>query len=1125
MTASEKPGVSRRTFVRASAIGVALAATAKSIPAAAAETTAPAVAESLAGIPYVGAGSNTAIRPFWLREVSLHAGLLQEKRDRMKAFLQAFDERRFLMLFNNQAGRPNPAGLQVPGGWEDGGLLSGHWAGHYMSALAQAYADQGQQVYKTKLDWMVDELAACQAAITARMGAPGGGEEPEEPVIGRVAGRFGNGLRLNGGSNAEHIRLPQEAVSQLTNFTIATWVNLAAAQNWSRVFDFGQSTAVNMFLTARAGVTGNPPRFAITVGGSGQEQQINGTSAVPTGQWVHLAVTLSGPVGTLYVNGSPVGTNTAMTLNPTNLGVPGNVWIGRSQYGDAMLNATIDEFHIFDRALSQAEIQSLQSSAAGSTGGGNIAWYRFDEEGGATALDSSPNHRDAGIVAVAGNTGALWTPVYPGYLGAIPEDAVIRLGPPRFAVYGGNLNTNVWAPWYTQHKIMRGLLDAYYLTGNEKAREVVTKMADWAHLALTLGDKNHPQYPGPITRDNLNFMWDTYIAGEYGGANEVFPEIYALTGDAKHLETAKCFDNRESLFGACVENRDILVVTDPAAIGRRRPTRLHVNQHVPNFSGYMRIFEQTGDQDYLKAAKNFFGMVVPHRMFSHGGTGGNYPGSNNNIEMFQNRDNIANAIAQGGAETCSIYNVSKLARNLFFHTQDPAYMDYYERALFNQLAGSRADATTTSNPQVTYFQPLTPGASKSYGNTGTCCGGTGLEIHTKYQDAVYFKSADGSSLWVNLFVPSTVTWAEKDFVVTQETNFPRQAGTKLIVNGSGNLDIKLRVPGWVRNGFTVRINGAVAPMQTPAPGTYVTLSRTWRPGDVIEVSMPFSIRIERAIDRPDTQSIMWGPLLMPIVGNPGGGSYRELTLYRYLKRDGDYSRAAITAAGASAAGDPLFTTQGFSLRPWYVGDTQAHSAYFRRVEPQIVFGSIDSGVPNVKRNDGLPHYDVPVTGVPSPGTDGLTFLDVVWDNAPFATHNAFVARVTQTAEAFVAAGRLTSAQKDAVVAAAVSARAELAPDAEVPVTVTAEGRCIGNSAYVAVRVTNDHDGPVDVVMETPYGSRTFANVAPGKYAYQSFAVRARQVAAGEATIRVTGTVDGRSVTSEVVKQYAAAACG
>ncbi|MEV4580340.1 beta-L-arabinofuranosidase domain-containing protein [Nonomuraea jabiensis] len=1023
MTASDKPGVSRRTFVRASAAGLALAATARPLPAAARASTARAAA-----IPYVGAGSNTAVRPFQLGEVRLNAGLLQEKRDRMKAFLRAFDERRFLMLFNDQAGRPNPPGLQLPGGWENGGLLSGHWAGHYLSALAQAYADQGEQVFKDKLDWMVDELAACQAAITARMDTPGGGNEPEEPVIGRVEGRFGRGLRLNGGSGAEHLRLPQEAVSQLTDFTIATWVNLATAQTWSRVFDFGQSTTVNMFLTARSGAAGNPPRFAITVGGSGQEQQITGPSAVPAGEWVHLAVTLAGGVGTLYVNGSAVATNPGMTLDPTSLGVPGNIWIGRSQYGDPLLDATIDEFHIFDRALGAAEVQSLTTSAAGSTGGGNIAWYRFDEEGGSSALDSSPNGRDAGIVPVTQGGGGLWVPTHPGYLGAIPEDAVIRLGPPRFAVYGSNLDTNVWAPWYTQHKIMRGLLDAYSLTGNERARDVVVRMAEWAHLALTVGDKNHPQYQGPLTRSDLNLMWDTYIAGEYGGANEVFPEIYALTGDERHLETAKLFDNRESLFGACVENRDILVVTDPAGLGRRRPARLHVNQHVPNFVGYLRIFEQGGGQDYLRAAENFFGMVVPHRMFSHGGTGGNYPGSNNNLEMFQNRDNIANALAQSGAETCSVYNVSKLARNLFFHTQDPAYVDYYERAVLNQIAGSRADTATTGNPQVTYFQPVAPGASRSYGNTGTCCGGTGLENHTKYQDTVYFRSADGSALWVNLFVPSTVTWAKKSFTVTQETSFPRESGTKLRVDGSGRLDIKLRVPAWARNGFTVLVNGTKAPVGAAKPGTYVTLRRTWRRGDVVEVSMPFGIRIERALDRPDTQSVMWGPLLMPIVGDPGGGGYRELSLYRYLKRDGDYARAAITPAGTSPAGDPLFTTHGFTLRPWYVGDTQPHSAYFRRVEPRIVFGSIDSGVPNVKRDDGLPKYDVPVSGIPSPGTDGLTFLDVVWDQAPFATHGAFVSTVARTAGEFVRAGRLTEAQKDAVVAAATSARRELTPE-------------------------------------------------------------------------------------------------
>lgn len=1019
----------RRTFLRASTLSAMAVAGAHALPgaAAAASTTAgPATVGTRAGLPYVGAGSTAPVRPFSLREVALGPGLLQEKRDRMKSFLRLYDERRFLVLFNDQAGRPNPPGVAVPGGWEDGGLLSGHWAGHYLTALAQAYADGGEEVFKEKLDWMVDEFAACQAAITARLNnGGGGGETPEEPVILRVPGRFGQALRLNGPSDAEYLRLPQETVSQLKDFTIACWINLASAQDWSRVFDFGQGTSVNMFLTARAGVAGTPPRFAITTGGGGAEQRINGTTPVPIGEWVHMAVTLAGATGTLYVNGVPVGTNPDMTLNPTSLGVPGNIWIGRSQYGDPLLDATIDEFHIFDRALSQAEVGSLLESPEGTTGGGNIAYYRFEEEAGDTAQDSSPNDRDAGIVAAIEKDPSDWTPTHPGYLGAIPEDAVLRMGPPRFAVYGGNREANVWAPWYTQHKIMRGLLDAYLLAGNEKARDVVVTMAEWAHLALTVGDKNHPDYKGPLTRSDLNYMWDTYIAGEYGGANEVFPEIYALTGDERHLQTAKAFDNRESLFDACRTDRDILVVTNPSQHGRRRPARLHANQHVPNFTGYLRVYEQSGEDEYHTVARNFYGMVVPHRMFANAGTSGNYPGSNNNIELFQNRGNIANAIAAGGAESCTTYNLAKLASNLFYHEPNASYMEYVERAIFNHIAGTRADTTSTSDPQLTYFQPLTPGVGKSYGNTGTCCGGTGLESHTKYQETVYSRSADGSALWVNQYISSSLTWSETDFSLHQQTDFPRSDSSRLVVQGSGPLDIKLRVPHWVQKGFRVRVNGvAVAGSSRARPSTYFTVSRNWRPGDVIEVSMPFRVRIERAPDRPDTQAVFWGPLLMPILGRPENG-YRELTLYRHLKLDGDYGRAAITRSGPVTAGDPELASGGLTMRPWYVGDTEAHSAYFRRVEPRIVFGSTDSGVPNYKRNDGLPRYDVPVDGIPTPGTDGLTFLDVVWDRAPFSDHGSFMSTVARTAESFVASGVMSEDEKERVVAAAAQARSEL----------------------------------------------------------------------------------------------------
>jgi hypothetical protein len=167
---------------------------------------------------------------------------------------------------------------------------------------------------------------------------------------------------------------------------------------------------------------------------------------------------------------------------------------------------------------------------------------------------------------------------------------------------------------------------------------------------------------------------------------------------------------------------------------------------------------------------------------------------------------------------------------------------------------------------------------------------------------------------------------------------------------------------------------------------------------------------------------MYGPLAYPIVGSVPAGQFQQLTLYRHLKLDGDYARTAITKGSGVT-----LTAGGLTLRPQYVGDTQQQSMYFRRVEPEIVFGSIATGVPNVKRDDDLPNYDVPVTGITSPGDDGLTFLDIVWDQAPFANHGAFVSAVTATADAFAGAGTLTNAQRATVIAAAASAEQELRP--------------------------------------------------------------------------------------------------
>jgi DUF1680 family protein len=441
----------------------------------------------------------------------------------------------------------------------------------------------------------------------------------------------------------------------------------------------------------------------------------------------------------------------------------------------------------------------------------------------------------------------------------------------------------------------------------------------------------------------------------------------------------------------------------------------HANQHVPQFIGYLQMFEEGSDEQYFDAAENFWNMVVPHRTYSHGGMGIG--------EMFDERNYIAGGLFddQNHAETCPLYNMLKLSRRLFFHDPQPKYMNYYEQGLFNQILASRRDQDSTESPEVTYFVPVQPGEQRSYGNTGTCCGGTGMENHTKYQDSVYFRSVDGSELYVNLYIASELNWEEKGFTIRQETRYPMEGASTLTVDGSGPLDLKLRVPDWVQKGYTVRVNGEEQNLDA-VPGEYVTLSRQWQQGDTVEINMPFSFRIEQAIDNPSVQSIYYGPTLMVVenesVGDDLQDGLLDFSFYRHMKLDGSLAPAM------TPADDPLFyTTNGHTLAPFFVADpedvqrsgaseeegaqTQPYHMYFRRHEPEVVFGSVDAGVANPANKDGR------------------TFLDAVWDQAPFTSHDAFIKTVERTADEWVTSGRLPSGDRSAIVDAAQRAKGDL----------------------------------------------------------------------------------------------------
>ncbi|MEU6353900.1 beta-L-arabinofuranosidase domain-containing protein [Streptomyces sp. NPDC047072] len=545
-------------------------------------------------------------------------------------------------------------------------------------------------------------------------------------------------------------------------------------------------------------------------------------------------------------------------------------------------------------------------------------------------------------------------PSHPGYLAAYPETQFILLE--SYTTY-----PTIWAPYYTCHKIMRGLLDAHALAGNQQALTIAAKMGDWVYSRL-----------GRLPKEQLERMWSIYIAGEYGGMNEVMADLYALTGRTEHLAAARCFDN-SALLAACSENRDILD-------GR------HANQHIPQFTGYLRVYDHTSQETYAQAARNFWGMVAGPRTYSLGGTGQG--------EMFRARNAISATLGDDNAETCATYNMLKLSRQLFFREPDPAYLDYYERGLTNHILASRRDSSSTSSPLVTYFVGMGPGTVREYDNTGTCCGGTGMENHTKYQDSIYFRSADGSTLYVTLYLASTLRWQERGFVIEQMSAYPAEGVRTLTFrSGSGRLDLRLRVPSWATAGFTVSVNGT--PQQVDAvPGTYLTLNRDWSAGDQVRITAPYRLRVERALDDPTVQSVFFGPVLL--VAQSPARELRSLSFYKDFTLRGDLADAI------RPEGRPLyFTTQGLTLAPFHIGDDTRYHAYFRRAEPVAVFGTADSGVPNRAR------------------PDGLTFLDVLWAQAPFANSARFVEAVRALADVWLAQGLFNQSERDRVVAAAL----------------------------------------------------------------------------------------------------------
>ena len=467
-----------------------------------------------------------------------------------------------------------------------------------------------------------------------------------------------------------------------------------------------------------------------------------------------------------------------------------------------------------------------------------------------------------------------------GYLNAIPAQHCVLIE--MYRAY--NNESWVWAPYYSVHKQLAGLIDiATNIDDKEVAEKALLIAKDmglwvWNRLHYRTYVKSDGRQDERRARPGNRYeMWNMYIAGEVGGMAESLARLSELTGTAEEkahlIEAANCFDS-PAFFDPLAKNVDAI---------RTR----HANQHIPMVTGALRSFRTNGNAYYYDLAQNFWTMIQGRYRYAMGGVG--------NGEMFrqpysQITSMCTNVTSWGGRElhpeptlneTCCAYNLAKLTKELNgFNPDDARYMDYYERVLYNQIIGS----VNPRRYQTVYQYAVGLNASKPWGNEtpqATCCGGTGVENHVKYQEAAYF--VNDNTIWVALYMPTTAHWEQKGVTIRQECQWPAEQTTLRIAKGKGQFAMKLRVPYWATEGFTVKLNGKVVAKECK-PCSYVEIPvRRWKENDVVEVVMPFTKHLDFGPDKMETApayekggkteyapmwtgAFMYGPLVMATTG-------------------------------------------------------------------------------------------------------------------------------------------------------------------------------------------------------------------------------------------------------------------
>ena len=412
-----------------------------------------------------------------------------------------------------------------------------------------------------------------------------------------------------------------------------------------------------------------------------------------------------------------------------------------------------------------------------------------------------------------------------GYLSGVPGGkeiwAQIKLGHIKSSSFSLN---GKWVPLYNIHKIFAGLHDAYTVAGSDQAKRMLIKLTDWS---INLVDG--------LSDDQIQEL----LKSEHGGLNEIFADVYAITGDKKYLKLARQFSD-QSILKPLLAKKDAL-------------NGLHANTQIPKVIGFEQISLVDQDKNWGEAANFFWETVVNHRTVAIGG--------NSVREHFHPANDFSSMLeSREGPETCNSYNMLKLTKQLFLDAPSIKYLDYYERTLYNHILTSQRE-----KGGFVYFTPMRPGHYRTYSQPQEsfwCCVGSGLENHGKYGELIY--AHDGRNVYVNLFIPSILNWKEKGISLTQITNFPEQESTQLTlkVAKQQRFSVNLRQPSWLTNGqMTILINGKKVFAKALGNG-YVSIDRIWSTGDVIKVALPMHNTAEFMPDGSDWVAFLHGPIVM-----------------------------------------------------------------------------------------------------------------------------------------------------------------------------------------------------------------------------------------------------------------------